>query len=823
MKKRLFSYISIAILILTFCFTGHCFSQVTLSEKQEESLFVAKKAYEDGFYEVAIGLFEKFLKNYPDSPKASEAQLYIGQSFFQQNKFAEALAKFESLLNQPQAKTVQDSANYWIAEVNFRVNNFSKAGLYYKKIIDDFPNSSYFAAANYSYAWCLFQDHKVQEALKYFNIVEEKFAKEPFAKEASFKIIECLYNLKDYAALKKKLENYLKTFAQDKTKLPYLYFYLAESKYYLQDLESALLDYNQAISSTSDEKIKSLSRLGCGWSYLKLKKYEEAKGVFSKIQIDNLEASSKDTFLLGNAILLSETKKYEEASKFYSDLAQSTTDPLVLIQSYLGQADAYYNLGKFSEAIKYYKSAQEVNLKDVSWEIVDKLHYGLAWSYLKEGFFKEAIDEFQKVARLSEDKIVKVSALCQIGDAYQDAGNFDKAIEAYDKVLKEYPDNLYSDYVQYQLGVVLLKSGNYNGASLAFSVLKKNFPDSKLLDDASYSLGLSYFQREDYNASKQIFTSFINEFKDSYLKRQAMYLLATSCYNLGQFNDAIDIFKSIVKQFPEDKELIQKAEYEIADCLYRMGNEKEALARFNVLRTKYADSSFTAETVWWLAEYYYRHNDFELSSRYFLSIIKDFPQSNLIPNAYYAIASICEQEKKYDLAIENFQKVSKFSKSELSATAQVAIADIYAKTEKLEKAIKVYSASLEEFPNLSVLIYPKLGDVYKKMNNLNKALENYKKALDLSPLREQAGILFKIAEIEESLSKPVEAIENYLKSTYLNPEDKELQAKSFLRIAAIYENKNDFMHAKEAYKKVIDLAIDESKYAQERLDLINSK
>ena len=37
---------------------------------------------------------------------------------------------------------------------------------------------------------------------------------------------------------------------------------------------------------------------------------------------------------------------------------------------------------------------------------------------------KEAIEEFQKIAKQSSDNTVKVSALCQIGDTYQDSGNF---------------------------------------------------------------------------------------------------------------------------------------------------------------------------------------------------------------------------------------------------------------------------------------------------------------------------------------------------------------------------------------------------------------
>ena len=61
------------------------------ASSEEEALFVAKKAYEDGFYEVALNLFQRFLKKFPQSQKISEANLYISQCHFQKNRFVESL------------------------------------------------------------------------------------------------------------------------------------------------------------------------------------------------------------------------------------------------------------------------------------------------------------------------------------------------------------------------------------------------------------------------------------------------------------------------------------------------------------------------------------------------------------------------------------------------------------------------------------------------------------------------------------------------------------------------------------------------------------
>ncbi len=434
--------------------------------------------------------------------------------------------------------------------------------------------------------------------------------------------------------------------------------------------------------------------------------------------------------------------------------------------------------------------------------------------------FLKAINEFQKVALKSSDKIVKIAALCLVADTYMDAGEFQKAMDSYDQILKEYPDSLYSDYVQYQIGIAFLKMSNYDNAILAFRALLTNFAKSKLVDDASYALGLTYFQKEDYNSSRDIFKKFIEEFKESNLNKDALYLLGSSLYNLEKFPEAIEVFKEIVRLYNDDVQIVQKAEFEIADCFYRMGKEEEAVNRFKSLRSKYPDASLTPEVVWWLGEYYYRHENFDLARRYFLAIIQDFSKSSLVSDAYYALGSVCEQGQDYQQAIENFKKVIEIADADLAGQASVAIGDIFVKKSDYNSAIKVYQDAITKYPNLAALLFPKIADIYKKQNNYEEAIKFYRKSLDVAPLRQMDELQFKIAETYEEEGKREEAIEEYLKITYLYPQDKPLVTKSLLRVAKIYEDTQEFQKAESIYKKISQMDVEEAKYAQERISWI---
>jgi len=816
---------TVVVIIIVAFFTAFlpCLSFAQQSNKEEETLFVARKAFEDGFYEVSFGLFERFLKDYPDSPKVPEINLLMGECYFHQNRYLDALGKFEELLNNSKARDIKDAVLYWIAEVHFKGNNFEKASGYYKMIINDFPKSYYAPAAYYSLGWSFLQQQEYRKAIDSFKALILKFPKETQVKDAAFKIIECLYNLKDYSALKESVKNYLKAYSKDNARFPYLYFYEAEADFYLGNFSDAAENYVKAIKGATDPKVVSLSKLGQAWCYLKLKLYTEAESTFSDINTADLEKKAVDVLFLGKAILMTETNRINEAASIYDELIKTQPEPSVLIQAYMSKADALYNLAKYNEAIKVYKEAlDKTKQENIPSEIADKLHHSLAWAYLKQGEFKEAIAEFQNIVKESDDKTFKVSALCQIGDAYQDSGDYVKAQSAYDSILRDYPDSLYSDYVQYQLGLTFLKASNYEGAILSLLNFRKNYASSKLFDNATYALGLAYFQRQDYESSRQIFEKF-DEFKDSGLKQQSIYLLGTSLFNLGRFSDAIEVFKNLSRLYGQDKELAQKAEYEIADCYYQMGNEKEAMSRFKVLRSKYPESSLTAEIIWWLGEYYYRHNDLSLARRYFLSLIQDFPKSNLVPDAYYAIGSSFEEEARHQEALDNFKKVLQLGKTDLAAQAAVAIADINASVGNSEEALRSYQETAANYPNLTSLTYPKIADIYFKKSNYAEAIEYLRKSLDLVPAKAVPEIQFKIGEALEAEGLMDEAIEEYLKVTYLSQDNNPQAIKALLRIAQIYEGRKNFADALNVYKKIISMNVEESKFAQERADLIKQQ
>jgi TolA-binding protein len=615
----MFKYLRIiflALIVSSSCWVSSAYAQV---QDEEEVFFLARKSFEDAYYEVSIGLLERYLKNFPEGLRAGEAELLLAEALFLQNKLPKAQERLEALLDKPSAERIKDAVLYWIAEVYFKVNNFPKAAETYRKVIDGFPNSSYAPLALYSLGWSLFEEGKFKDALGVFKLMEEKYPKEPQTLDASFKAAECLYKLKDYAALKERIKPLLKSFSKDKPRLAYLYFYLAESEYYLDNASRAVDLFKKATKESSDIKMRLLSRLGLGWSYLKLEDYEKAEDEFMNISEDSLDGKGLESLLLGKADAL-----------------------------------------------------------------------------LKQGRLSEASEEFQKVARASDDSLVKAGALIKAGDIFQDLKEYGAALDTYRGILTGYPDNQNKKYI------------------------------ISAIASASYALSLDYFQKEDYGSSLKILERLRGEFNGEGFLPEAAYLLGSGYYKIGDFSKAIECFKDVTSR-GQDPLLLQKAEYAMADSLYHLGREAEALSRFNALRSRYPGSDLTAGVIFWLGGYYYQRDEMDLAARYFLSLAEDFPKSALAAEAYYSMGLICSARGLPLDAAENFKKALERAGSELKSLSMFALAESLESGGSLEQALEWYmKVSLDDkFKERALL---RIARIYDDKENFREALKFYKQA-----------------------------------------------------------------------------------------------
>ena len=187
------------------------------------------------------------------------------------------------------------------------------------------------------------------------------------------------------------------------------------------------------------------------------------------------------------------------------------------------------------------------------------------------------------------------------------------------------------------------------------------------------------------------------------------------------------------------------------------------------------------------------------------------------------------------LPISQFEALSGTGSPEFKARAFFAIGDIYFDKGDYRQALEFYKrvlsmgiassdtsgGGLSDYPGFFKEAHVKLANVYKELGDFDKAIYSYKSALDSAGADGAGEIQFKIAESFEESGKINEAIEAYLTNTYLHSQDRYWLLKSYLRLARIFENREDWKEAESIYIKISLMDVDEAKFAQERLKAIS--
>jgi tol-pal system protein YbgF len=112
--------------------------------------------YAGGQYDLAITGFEQYIRSYPTSPLADDAQLNIGNSYYGAGKYKEAVDALQRVIaNYPQGDTLP-TAYYKLGQTYERLNQVELARKAYQTFLEKFPSGA-------------FEEQLVRQALERLN------------------------------------------------------------------------------------------------------------------------------------------------------------------------------------------------------------------------------------------------------------------------------------------------------------------------------------------------------------------------------------------------------------------------------------------------------------------------------------------------------------------------------------------------------------------------------------------------------------------------------------------------------------------------------
>lgn len=404
------------------------------------------------------------------------------------------------------------------------------------------------------------------------------------------------------------------------------------------------LNKDPGVFSKYIERYKNWEKGDGIYSYIALaalvnRDYAAAISAYDKI--DKLDGTMKSNYMKANylrAAQLINKGGYRDAAPYLrtSVFFSSRYDNFNHLSRYW-LAESYFRDGRYDEAEKIFIELSDISSFAKSKEGLN-LPYNIAYCFLKEEKYKEAIKWFDIYLKGRQQEFIK-EAVLRRADCYFKEKRYNEAIAGYGRVIIDFHSDVNEIYPYYQLGLVYGLSGEINEKIKALSRIRNASPKSDYYSEAIYELGRSYVEIKDFSEAVNCFNILRNNAPDCSYKAKALVELGMIAANKSDYNKALEYYKEVVENMPETEysksalsaiESIYQAKEEpqayvayigslkggvsekvtengdiffnTGEQIFTNGNYRKAISAFQEYETKYPDGRNMAKAYYYIAE-----------------------------------------------------------------------------------------------------------------------------------------------------------------------------------------------------------------------------
>lgn len=220
----------------------------------------------------------------------------------------------------------------------------------------------------------------------------------------------------------------------------------------------------------------------------------------------------------------------------------------------------------------------------------------------------------------------------------------------------------------------------------------------------------------------------VDQFMKLYLEQPSFQRIPQTLYQaaemqnlyLAQYSEALLNFLLIERDFPDAEEVVPARKQAAALYKYRLNDCSQAIVVYQKIldQSGFEDAQLQYE----VADCYFRLNNFDQARIEFESLLKNYPQSNLIAEVQYRIAMTYTLESKLPEAAGAYRLVmERWPESPYALEAGLGLATVLEEQEELKAALKVLDGLAEKFPNQEIL-RQKRAQVSERMEKKKKAI-----------------------------------------------------------------------------------------------------
>jgi len=303
--------------------------------------------------------------------------------------------------------------------------------------------------------------------------------------------------------------------------------------------------------------------------------------------------------------------------------------------------------------------------------------------------------------------------------------NQEKALELYRHNVGHFSSDMYAMWSQVEIVKSYIRDGNDTDTNEAFDKLVTLFAEQPTLPKEIYQVGDEYARTLNYDKAEALYQYVIAKWTDTEHEmwaRTGVVKLDIYCGNDANAQSALD---QLIADFNDQPELPQ-ALLTISEQYFYRHNYQRATELWELMLSKYPESSVIVEILYALATSYERLKDDPNAIKYFTKLIEQYPNGPYAYRAPYKMALIYRRQKQYDKAIYWFQQQRQlYSREPYGDRALYCEGLIYLnKLKEYQKAADIFQEYIETYPNRERHLAPyRLAICYEQMGKKAQAIE----------------------------------------------------------------------------------------------------
>lgn len=467
----------------------------------------------------------------------------------------------------------------------------------------------------------------------------------------------------------------------------------------------------------------------------------------------------------------------------------------------------YIQLHNYGEAISTYKKL----ISDFPYtHEAEQTRIVLANEYFAGGQYEQAITELESYVKQLEtspfDAPHPWDITLQLAMAYERKGNGQKAMSLYGEYLLNNRASKNAGEVYYALGILARNQGRTDEATYYF----KQAASLGSAGSASQEIADLLFENGEYQDAAKQYAQLAQAETSAARKQQFRSRIIVATLRMDKLSEAQKLIADFEKSFGTVKASRAEFDYEKAMILYRKEDYTKASKAFGKVVDDYEGTAFAPWAQYYVGKILEVSNKFEDATKIYNDILKNSPNSDVIPHILLSLGNIQCNAEHYDEAIRFYQQILDQSDKagDILPYAINNLIEAYESTKLYDAALKLTREFIERYPYDETIIDKKIkiGTLYTKLGYFDQAVSHFQNLLNESGSLMEAELHYDVGEAYFYKGDYQQAILEFLKVPYLVSRQGKVNwtATSLYMAGQAYEKMSKFDQAIGMYQQIVD-------------------